>query len=110
MAQRWKAMILTQSNVLQNVEIETPGISRSDAIAQVKSTYGAKEVKFCNPVSSSSSSSGSSWSVGSSGGSDGSFVALLIVGGLILLYVFRYVILIALVVGTLYYLYKWLFK
>ena len=65
MTQRWRATIRTQSNVLQNVEIETPGIVRQDAIAQVKSTYGAKEVVTCNPIGSSSSSSSSSGGIGS---------------------------------------------
>lgn len=108
MAQRWTATILTQSNILQNVEIETPGISRSDAIAQVKSTYGAKEVKFCNPISTpSSSSSSGSWS---SSSGDGSWFWILAFGALISVYVFRYVIAIAVVAFICYYLYKWLFK
>jgi len=108
MGQRWRALILTQSNVLQNVEIETPGIVRQDAIAQVKSTYGAKEVKFCNPISSSSSSS-SSGSY-SSGSSDGSWFWVLLFGAMISVYVFRYVIIAAVVLIALYYLYKWFKK
>ena len=109
MAQRWKALILTQSNVLQTVEIETPGIVRQDAIAQVKSTYGAKEVKFCNPISSpsSSSSSGSSFS---SGSSDGSWFWILLFGAMMAVYVFRYVILVALILFAIYFIYKWLNK
>ena len=59
MAQRWLATIRTQSNILQNIEIETPGIVRRDAIAQIKSTYGAKEVVTCNTISKSSSSNSS---------------------------------------------------
>lgn len=108
MAQRWTATILTQSNILQNVEIETPGISRSDAIEQVKSTYGAKEVKFCNPISSSSSSSsGFSYS---SGSSDGSWFWILLFGAMMAVYVFRYVILVALIIFAIYFIYKWLNK
>lgn len=109
MAQRWRATILTQSNILQNVEIETPGISKRDAIAQIQSTYGAKEVKFCNPISSPSSSSSSSGSWSSSSG-DGSWFWILAFGALIAVYVFRYVIAIAVVAFICYYLYKWLFK
>lgn len=107
MTQRWRALILTQSNVLQNVEIETPGIVRQDAIAQVKSTYGAKEVKFCNPISSSSSDSGSSYS---SGSSDGSWFWILLVGALLAVYVFRYVILVAVILFAIYFIYKWFKK
>ena len=109
MTHYWKALILTQSNVLQNVEIETPGPWREDAIAQVKSTYGAKEVKFCNPIGkSSSSSNGESFMPDVS--SSGSLGGLLILGGLILIYVFRYVILLALIAGAVYFIYKWLKK
>jgi hypothetical protein len=108
MAHYWKALILTQSNVLQNVEIETPGPWREDAIAQVKSAYGAKEVKFCNPISKSSGSS--SGGTISDLSSSGSFGGLLVVGGLILIYVFRYVILAAIVIGGIYLLYKWFKK
>jgi len=108
MAQLWRATIRTQSNVLQNVEIETPGIVRQDAIAQVKSTYGAKEVITCNPISSSSSSSsGSSYS---SGSSDGSWFWILLFGAMMAVYVFRYVILVALIIFAIYFIYKWLNK
>lgn len=109
MAHYWKALILTQSNVLQNVEIETPGPWREDAIAQAKSMYGAKEVKFCNPISKSSGSSdGGSFMPDIS--SSGSLGGLLVLGGLILIYVFRYVILLALIVGAIYFICKWLKK
>lgn len=57
MSNRWKAYIITVDNRLEVVEFETPGISRNAAIAQCQSMYGAKEVKSCNPISSSSSSS-----------------------------------------------------
>jgi hypothetical protein len=108
MAQLWRATIRTQSNVLQNVEIETPGIVRQDAIAQVKSTYGAKEVITCNPISSSSSSSsGSSYS---SGSSDGGLFWILLFGAMMAVYVFRYVILVALIIFAIYFIYKWLNK
>lgn len=108
MAHLWRATIRTQSNVLQNVEIETPGIVRQDAIAQVKSTYGAKEVITCNPISSSSSSSsGSSYS---SGSSDGSWFWILLFGAMMAVYVFRYVILVALIIFAIYFIYKWLNK
>jgi hypothetical protein len=108
MTQRWRATIRTQSNVLQNVEIETPGIVRQDAIAQVKSTYGAKEVVTCNPISTpSSSSSGSSYS---SGSSDGGLFWILLFGAMMAVYVFRYVILIAIIVFVLYCIYKWFKK
>jgi hypothetical protein len=106
MAHYWKALILTQSNVLQNVEIETPGPWREDAIAQVKSTYGAKEVKFCNPISKSSSSDSSS----SSFSPDVSFGGVLALLGLLAIWVFRYVILAAIVIGGIYLLYKWIKK
>jgi K+-transporting ATPase A subunit len=108
MGQRWIATIRTQSNILQNIEIETPGIVRQDAIAQIKSTYGAKEVVTCNPISSSSSSSSSgSYSGGSS---DGSWFWVLLFGAMIAVYVFRYVIIAAIILIALYYLYKWFKK
>jgi hypothetical protein len=107
MAHYWKALILTQSNVLQNVEIETPGPWREDAIAQVKSTYGAKEVKFCNPISKSSSSTQSS---GSTSTPDISFGGILILLCLLAIWVFRYIILALIVIGAVYLIYKWLKK
>jgi K+-transporting ATPase A subunit len=107
MGQRWLATIRTQSNVLQNIEIETPGIVRQDAIAQIKSTYGAKEVVTCNPISSSSNnSSGSS----SSGSFDGSWFWILLFGAMMAVYVFRYVILVAIILFAIYYIYKWINK
>ena len=109
MAHYWKALILTQSNVLQNVEIETPGPWREDAIAQVKSSYGAKEVRFCNPISKSSSFS-SNQSGDSSFSSDGSWAGILVVLALIAIWAFRYIILALLVIGAIYLLYKWLKK
>jgi K+-transporting ATPase A subunit len=108
MGQRWIATIRTQSNILQNIEIDTPGIVRQDAIAQIKSTYGAKEVVTCNPISSSSSSS-SSGSY-SSGSSDGSWFWILLFGAMMAVYVFRYIIIAAVVLIALYYLYKWFKK
>lgn len=108
MGQRWIATIRTQSNILQNIEIDTPGIVRQDAIAQIKSTYGAKEVVTCNPISSSSSSSSSgSYSGGSS---DGSWFWILLFGAMMAVYVFRYIIIAAVVLIALYYLYKWFKK
>jgi len=108
MGQRWLATIRTQSNVLQNIEIETPGIVRQDAIAQIKSSYGAREVITCNPISkSSSSSSSSSYSGGSS---DGSWFWVLLFGAMMAVYVFRYIIIAAVVLLALYYLYKWFKK
>lgn len=109
MAHYWKALILTQSNVLQNVEVETPGPWRQDAIAQIKSMYGAKEVRFCNPISKSSSFS-SSQSGGSSSSSDGSWAGLLIVLALIAIWAFRYIILAVIGIGLIYLLYKWIKK
>ncbi len=107
MGQRWLATIRTQSNVLQNIEIETPGIVRQDAIAQIKSTYGAKEVVTCNPISSSSNnSSGSS----SSGSFDGSWFWILLFGAMMAVYLFRYVILVAIILFAIYYIYKWINK
>jgi K+-transporting ATPase A subunit len=107
MGQRWLATIRTQSNVLQNIEIETPGIVRQDAIAQIKSTYGAKEVVTCNPISSSSNnSSGSS----SSGSFDGSWFWILLFGAMMAVYLFRYVILVAIILFAIYYIYKWFNK
>lgn len=110
MAHRWKALIVTQSNSLQNVEIETPGPWREDAIAQVKSSYGAKEVKFCNPVGSSSSSSSSSGRSFSSGGDDSSWWGLLLIIGLLAVWAFRYIILALLAMGAIYLIYKWIKK
>jgi K+-transporting ATPase A subunit len=107
MGQRWIATIRTQSNILQNIEIDTPGIVRQDAIAQIKSTYGAKEVVTCNPISSSSSSSSGSYS---SGSSDSSWFWVLLFGAMIAVYVFRYIIIVAVVLIALYYLYKWFKK
>jgi hypothetical protein len=107
MGQRWLATIRTQSNVLQNIEIETPGIVRQDAIAQIKSTYGAKEVVTCNPISSSSSNSSESYS---SGSSDGSWFWILLFGAMMAVYVFRYVILVAIILFAIYYIYKWVNK
>jgi hypothetical protein len=108
MAHYWKALILTQSNVLQNVEIETPGPWREDAIAQVKSMYGAKEVKFCNPISKTSYETSDSSSFSSGG--DISWTGIAVVLGLLAIWAFRYVILAALVIGAIYLIYKWLKK
>ena len=108
MGQRWLATIRTQSNVLQNIEIETPGIVRQDAIAQIKSTYGAKEVVTCNPISSSSSSNSSGSS--SSGSFDGSWFWILLFGAMMAVYLFRYVILVAIILFAIYYIYKWINK
>lgn len=110
MSYYWKALILTQSNVLQNVEIETPGPWREDAIAQAKSMYGAKEVKFCNPISKSSSSSDSSSSSGGSMDTDASFGAILLLLCLVAIWAFRYIIIAALVIGAIYLIYRWLKK
>jgi len=107
MGQRWLATIRTQSNVLQNIEIETPGIVRQDAIAQIKSTYGAKEVVTCNPISSSSNNSSGSYS---SGSSDGSWFWILLFGAMMAVYLFRYVILVAIILFAIYYIYKWINK
>jgi len=109
MAHYWKALILTQSNVLQNVEIETPGPWRQDAIAQVKSTYGAKEVKFCNPINKSSSG-GQVSNASSSSDAGISLGGIVVVAGLLAIWVFRYIILAIIIVGGLYLLYKWLKK
>ncbi len=108
MAHYWKALILTQSNVLQNVEIETPGPWREDAIAQVKSMYGAKEVKFCNPISKTSYETSDNSS--SSSNPDIGWGGIAVVLGLIAIWAFRYVILAALVIGAIYLIYKWLNK
>lgn len=111
MGYHWKALILTESNVLQNVEFECPSNWRKDAEAMAKSMYGAKEVRFCNPISKSSSSgSSSSSSIVDSVTSGSSFGGLLILGGLVLIYVFRYVILLVLIAGALYFIIKWLKK
>jgi hypothetical protein len=109
MSYHWKALILTESNVLQNVEFECPSNWRKDAEAMAKSMYGAKEVRFCNPISKSSSSDSSS-SIVDSVTSGSSFGGLLILGGLVLIYVFRYVILLVLIAGALYFIIKWLKK
>lgn len=110
MGYHWKALILTESNILQNVEFECPSNWRKDAEAMAKSMYGAKEVRFCNPISKSSSSDNSSNSFFSSSGGDASFGGLLILGAFILVYVFRYVILFALIAGAIYYIIKWIKK
>jgi hypothetical protein len=82
MSHHWGAYITTVDNRLEYVEFETPGISRSAAIAQVKSMYGAKSVSNCNPVSTSSSDSDDSPSSsgGSSGSVEGAFGLAIIVG------------------------------
>lgn len=111
MTHYWKALILTQSNSLQNVEVETPGPWREDAIAQIKSTYGAKEVKSCTPLSKpvqSSSSSSPSFSSGSD--SEGTFAALAVLLCLVIIWAFRWIILGALVICAIYWLYKWFQK
>lgn len=109
MAHYWKALILTQSNTLQHVEIETPGPWREDAIAQVKSMYGAKEVKFCNIISKPSSYE--SQTTSTSGSSpDISLGGIAVVLGLLAIWVFRYVILAAVIIGAIYLIYKWLKK
>lgn len=109
MAHYWKALILTQSNVLQNVEFETPGGWREDAIAQVKSMYGAKEVKFCNPISKPSYNENQTTSGFSSSG-DVSWGGIAVVLGLLAIWAFRYVILALVVIGGIYLIYKWLKK
>ena len=84
MSQRWQAYILTVDNIIEVVEFDTPGISRSAAEAQVQSMYGAKEVYSCNPISTpSSNSSGSFSGVGdgsSSGIGPGGILALVVIG------------------------------
>ena len=107
MAHYWKALIVTQSNVLQNVEVETPGPYRQDAIAQVKSMYGAKEVKFCNPIVKSSYTVYNNPSSNTSNNtSEVSIAAFLIVLILFAIYAFRWIILTAIIVAVLYALYK----
>jgi len=83
MSHRWGAYITTVDNRLEYVEFDTPGISRSAAIAQVKSMYGAKSVSNCNPVSiSSSSNSNSNSSSSSSGSGEGMLGIALIIGAI----------------------------
>lgn len=108
MAHYWKALILTQSNFLQNVEIETPGPWREDAIAQAKSMYGAKEVKFCNPISKSSNEG--SYSSSSDSMPDISLGGIALVLGVLAIWAFRYIILALIVIGGIYLIYKWLRK
>lgn len=105
--QRWSATILTQANDIQNVEIVTQNSIRRDAIAQVKSMYGAKEVRQCVPVSASydDSSTGSSRSSGGDTSIDGIFLLILILFGLGLLWAFRWVILAVGIIAGLYFLY-----
>ena len=107
--QRWSATILTQANDIQNVEIVTQNSIRRDAIAQVKSMYGAKEVRQCVPVSVSYDDSSTGSSRSSGGGSDtsidGIFLLILILFGLGLLWAFRWVILAVGIIAGLYFLY-----
>jgi hypothetical protein len=111
---RWQAFILTQSNRLEVVEFDTPNIVRSDAIAQCKSMYGAKEVKSCNPISDSTSkeaySSSDSYSSDSSGGGGdawfdllGSLTLLVIVVAIILVIAYWQVFVVG---GVLFIIYK----
>jgi hypothetical protein len=108
MTHYWKALILTQSNTLQNVEVETPGPWREDAIAQIQSMYGAKEVKTCVPLSKPSQSSSSSGTLfestsDSAGAGLGLFV---LVAVLLLIWALRWIILGGLIIGALYWMYK----
>ncbi len=107
MTHYWKALILTQSNTLQNVEVETPGPWRQDAIAQIQSTYGAKEVKTCVPLSKPSESRSSSGSLFDSVSDDaaGGIGLFLIVGALLLIWALRWIILGALIIGAAYWAY-----
>ena len=113
MAHYWRALILTQSNTLQNVEVETPGPWREDAVAQIKSMYAAKEVKNCTPLSKSSDDSSDHSTSSSSGGDSivdaaAGMAGLVVVAALIIIWIFSWVILAGLIVGAVYLLVKYL--
>lgn len=108
MTHHWRALILTQSNSLQNVEVETPGPWREDAIAQIKSTYGAKEVKNCVPLGSSSNSTSESTTQYFSNDTEAGLGLVLLVLALIVIWTLRWIILGGLIIGGLYLLYKWI--
>lgn len=102
MSYHWKSTIITKSNVIHNVEFETPGVWREDAIAQVKSMYDAKEVKNCIPISKNSSFTNKSNNINSS-----SDMNLIIGFGILtLLYILRYVILFCVIIVFIYFLFK----
>ena len=81
MAHLWQAYIVTVDNRLERVEFETPGISRDAATAQVRSMYGAKEVKSVNPISPRSTNVSNSVGTNNSGeNSAGGLGGLIILG------------------------------
>jgi hypothetical protein len=58
--QRWRAVILTQSNRLEVVEFESTNNNVGDASAQCRSMFAAKEIKSIHPAASGGSSNESS--------------------------------------------------
>jgi hypothetical protein len=54
--QKWRAVILTQSNRLEPVEFISPNNNRQDAEAQCMMMFGAKEIKSIHPAASYGSS------------------------------------------------------
>jgi len=77
--QKWRAVILTQSNRLEPVEFITPNNNRQDAAAQCMAMFAAKEIKTIHPAASYGSSQlddDDDDDGGSSGGSDISWTSI----------------------------------
>jgi hypothetical protein len=88
--QKWRAVILTQSNRLEPVEFVTPNNNIQDASAQCMMMFGAKEIKTIYPLASYGSSQlgdddDDDDDRGRSGGSDISWEAI---GFLLLIFLF----------------------
>lgn len=109
MSYYWKSTIITQSNYIHNIELETPGAWREDAIEQIKSMYNPKKIINCIPISKNySNNNNDNINDNINDDSDISFNTnlIMICGILILLYIFRYIIFICIAIIFIYFLYK----
>lgn len=86
--QKWRAVILTQSNRLEPVEFVSPNNSRQDAAAQCMMMFGAKEIKSLNPAASYGSSQLGDDDDDDRGGSGGSDISWASIGFLLLVFLF----------------------
>ena len=87
--QKWRAVILTQSNRLEPVEFVSPNNSIQDATAQCMTMFAAKEIKSIHPAASYGSSQlGDDDDDDYSGGSGGSDISWASIGFLLLIVLF----------------------
>ncbi len=87
--QKWRAVILTQSNRLEPVEFISPNNNRQDAEAQCMMMFGAKEIKSIHPAASYGSSQlGDDEDDDDRGGSGGSDISWASIGFLLIIALF----------------------